>query len=71
VEVSGMKEMLGENDEYGIVTENDEVALYQGIKKLLDDPALLTHYRTQAAFRGKDFRTEETVKAVEELFMEL
>ena len=23
VEVSGMKEMLGENNEYGIITEND------------------------------------------------
>lgn len=71
VEVSGMKEMLGENDEYGFVTENDEDALYQGIKKLLDTPDLLEHYRRQAALRGKDFRTEETVKAVEELFMEL
>ena len=30
VEVSGMKEMLGENDEYGIVTENSEEALYEG-----------------------------------------
>ena len=26
VEVSGMMEMLGEHDEYGIVTENNEVA---------------------------------------------
>ena len=71
VEVSGMKEMLGENDEYGIVTENDEVALYQGIKKLLDTPDLLEHYRRQAALRGKDFRTEETVKAVEEMLLNL
>lgn len=71
VEVSGMKEMLGEHNEYGIVTENDENALYQGIKKLLDDPELLEHYRRQAALRGKDFRTEETVKAVEQMLLEL
>ena len=71
VEVSGMKEMLGENDEYGFVTENDEDALYQGIKKLLDTPDLLEHYRRQAALRGKDFRTEETVKAVEEMLLNL
>lgn len=71
VEVSGMKEMLGEHDEYGIVTENNEDALYAGIKKLLDDPALLAHYRNQAALRGKDFRTEETVKAVEEMLLNL
>ena len=71
VEVSGMKEMLGEHDEYGIVTENSEEALYQGVKRLLDDPALLAHYRKKAAERGKLFSTEQTVKAVEEMFLHL
>ena len=65
VEVSGMREMLGENNEYGVVTENSEEALYRGIKKLLDDPALLAHYREMARIRGKAFSTEETVKGVE------
>lgn len=67
VEVSGMKEMLGANNEYGVVTDNDEEALYRGIKSLLDDPALLAHYKQQAKIRGKDFSTEETVRAVEEI----
>lgn len=71
VDVSGMKEMLGENNEYGIVTENDEEALYQGIKRLLDEPELLTHYKKQAKERGKVFRTEETVKAVERMLLGL
>lgn len=71
VEVSGMKEMLGENNEYGIVTENSEDALYQGIKQLLDDPALLSHYKKKAVQRGKIFSTENTVKAVEEMLLSL
>ena len=71
VEVSGMKEMLGENNEWGIVTENDEEALYQGIKRLLDDPALLAHYKEMAAQRGKTFSTENTVKAVEDMLLSL
>ena len=71
VEVSGMKEMLGENNEYGIVTENSEEALYQGIKTLLDDPALLAHYKQQAAIRGKDFSTEHTVRAVEKMLLHI
>ncbi len=71
VEVSGMKEMLGENNEYGIVTKNDENALYEGIKTLLDDPALLQHYAEQAALRGKDFSTEETVRAVEDMLLSI
>ena len=69
--VSGMKEMLGENNEWGIVTENDEEALYQGIKRLLDDPELLAHYKEKAAQRGKTFSTENTVKAVEEMLLSL
>ncbi len=65
VEVSGMKEMLGEHNEYGIVTENTEDALYEGIKKLLEDPKLLSFYKQQAKIRGRLFSTENTVKAVE------
>lgn len=69
VEVSGMKEMLGENNEYGIVTENNEDALYRGIKKLLDNPSVLGYYRKQAEARGRAFSTENTVQAVEKMLM--
>ncbi len=71
VEVSGMKEMLGEHNEYGIVTDNDETALYHGIQSLLGDPDLLQHYTSQAALRGRDFSTEETVRAVEDMLFSL
>ena len=69
--VSGMEEMLGGHNEWGIVTENDEDALYEGIKRLLDNPQLLSHYKKQAALRGRDFSTEETVRAVEEMLLNL
>lgn len=71
VDVSGMKEMLGENNEYGVVTENNEDALYQGIKRLLDDPDLLSHYKKLAKERGKKFSTQETVNAVEQMLLRL
>ena len=71
VEVSGMREMLGEDNEWGVVTENNEEALYQAIKRLLDDPALLAHYRGKAKERGETFSTEKTVAAVEKMLMEL
>jgi glycosyltransferase involved in cell wall biosynthesis len=70
-DVSGMKEMLGQQNEFGLVTENDENALHEGIRKLLADPALLSHYKRQAALRGRDFSTSETVRAVEEMLLEL
>lgn len=71
VEVSGMKEMLGGNNEYGIVTENNEDALYEGIKKMLTTPGMLEYYAERAKERGKEFSTEKTVKAVEKMFERL
>lgn len=71
VNCSGARELLGENNEYGIVTENSEEALYQGIKQVLSDPALLAHYREKAAERGAAFDTEQTVKAVENMLQSL
>ncbi len=71
VEVSGMKEMLGSQNEYGVVTDNDEDALYTGIYEMLTVPGRLAHYQAQAALRGADFRTEQTVRAVEKMLLGL
>lgn len=71
VEVSGMKEMLGENNEYGIVTANNDEALYQGIKELVENPEKLQYYKQRAISRGKDFSMEKTVKAVEDMLCSL
>ena len=68
---SGMEELLGENNEFGVVTENNEQALYEGIKRLLDNPDLLDHYKKQAEIRGKAFSTNNTVYAVEEMLAQL
>lgn len=67
VNVSGMKEMLGDNNKYGIITDNDEKMLYCGIKSILDSSELLLYYNKQARIRGKMFSMDTTVKAVEEM----
>ena len=67
VEVSGMKEMLGENNEYGIVVPNKDEELYKGIKSLLDSPEKLKDYKERAKKRGEVFSISKTVKAVEEM----
>lgn len=64
---SGARELLGNHDEYGLVVENSEEGIYQGMKKMLSDPALLAHYREKAKERGKSFSREQTVKAVEDM----
>ena len=71
VEVSGMKEMLGENNEYGIVTENNEDALYEGIKTLIENPTLLADYKSKASLRAQKFSTTETVTAVQNMLNSL
>ncbi len=71
VKVSGMKELLGENNDYGIIVENNEEALFKGIKKFLDDPLVREYYRHQAEIRGKDFSTAKTVSAVENMFLQI
>lgn len=70
-EVSGMKEMLGSSNEYGIVTDNNEEALYQGIRTMLEKPEVYRFYKEAAGERGKFFRTENTVAAVEEMLQKL
>ena len=71
VEVSGMREMLGEHNEFGIVTDNNDEALYKAIKQLIDNPGMLEFYRNQAKDRGKIFNTENTVLAIEKMFLNL
>ena len=71
VNVSGMKEMLGANNEYGIITDNDENSLFEGIKKMISSKGMLEKYAVLAQERGKFFSTENTVKAVENMLMEL
>lgn len=65
--VAGMKEMLGANNEYGIIAEQNEDTLFENLKKMLDDPSMLEKYKERAVLRGMDFRKEKTVSAVENL----
>ncbi len=68
---SGAYELLGENNEYGIITENNEDSLYEGIKLLLDNTNLLTSYKNKAEKRGKTFSMGSTVNAVEMMLLNL
>lgn len=67
VDVSGMKEMLGYNNEYGVVVSNDEESLYSAIKSFIICPEKLSYYKRKAVQRGKSFSTKNTVSTVEKL----
>lgn len=65
--VSGAYEQMGDNNEYGIVTESSTEGLYEGVKKMLGQEGCLEHYRKQAIIRGSMFSKENAVKSVEDL----
>lgn len=65
--VSGADELLGDNNEYGIVTENSTEGLYKGLKEMISNPEKLSNYKRQAELRGRLFSKENTIKAAEEL----
>ena len=69
--VAGMVEMLGKENEYGIISEMSEESLYHCIKKVISDSTLLNHYKIKALERGKDFSKQKTVNAVEAYFTNL
>ena len=70
VDVSGMRELLGDNV-FGVISENNEDALYESIKSLIDDSALYNVYRDRACGRGREFNKYELVKKNEEFLEDL
>ena len=70
-DVSGAKEILGEENEYGLVCENTEEGLLAGLQTLLTDADLRAHYREKALERAPFFETAQTVSAVEALFTKI
>ncbi len=68
---AGMKEILGDNNQFGIIVANNSDALYEGLKGIVDNPQTLAHYRMQAKKRADFFSTERTVKAVEDMLESL
>jgi len=64
-ECSGMRELLGENSEYGIITENTDSALEQGIKTILEPESLLK-YRESAKKKGATFTLKNLISKIEE-----
>lgn len=67
---AGMKEMLGENDEFGIVTENSENGLYNGLNKFLSDEKIYDFYKKQILKRKDMFSLKKAVSEVEKLIEE-
>ena len=66
---AGMEELLG-SSEYGMIVENSDEGLYQGIKKFLEDEQLRQNYRDRARARGKEFSIKARIDDLQYMFQE-
>lgn len=67
---TGMREILG-NSEYGLITENSEEGIFEGMKKMLGCTALYSDYKEKAALRGEAFKQKNAVLKTEDFFYSL
>ncbi|HAX72253.1 MAG TPA: hypothetical protein DCY20_01880 [Firmicutes bacterium] len=64
---AGPDELL-EQGNYGMLVENNEQALYEGIKLLLSHVIKFEHYKKQAVIRGKQFNLKQSIIKMAGLF---
>ena len=69
-ECSGMRELLG-SSEFGLIVDNQEDALCNGLRKMLKDSELRATYAAHAAERGRDFSARQLAKETEDFFIQL
>ncbi len=67
---SGMRELLGES-EFGLITENSEDALLEGLRTMLRDASLRQQFAQRAARRGLDFSARTLTNQTEEFFLNI
>ena len=67
---TGMTELLGDS-QYGIITENNEEALYHGLRRCLSDPELRSKTAEAAILRGKEFSADTLVGRTEDFLMHI
>lgn len=64
---TGPNEIL-DGGKYGMIVDNSEEGLYSGIKKLIENPKLLSYYREKARERQDFFDEEYILKQITALF---
>ena len=67
---SGMYEILGQS-EYGLITENDEKHLSEGLDRMISDSELFREYRMKAKERGNLLSGRSVTKETEKFFEQL
>jgi len=66
-DVSGVREMLNEG-ELGYIINNDEEAIYSGMKYFMDNPELVAKYQDIIKSKSLPFHLDNAVKSIEQYF---
>lgn len=69
-DVSGVYEIL-KNGELGLIVENSEEGIYDGMKRFLTEPKLTTDYQNKIAKFTQPFSLENSVKKIQEIIDQL
>lgn len=67
-DVSGTRELLGDNGEYGIIMEPNIKSIKHNMELALIDPSIHKHYKAKIIERSKIINFEQRLKSIEELF---
>lgn len=65
---TGMKNILGQNNEYGIVTSYQVSEIADKIERMIENEEVRKHYAEMALKRAADFDPELAFRRIEELF---
>ena len=63
----GMREILGSNNDYGMIVENSSEGLYNGIKELITNESLRNQYKENIKKISNQFNLETRIKQIEEI----
>lgn len=63
----GMREILGPNNDYGMIVENSSEGLYNGIKELITNESLRNQYKENIKKISNQFNLETRIKQIEEI----
>jgi glycosyltransferase involved in cell wall biosynthesis len=64
---AGMKDFLG-NSEYGLIVPNDDIALYEGLLKMIENKEYYNHYKKMVLMRGVSLKSSKRIKEYEDIF---
>src|SRR5690606_21113955 len=69
-DVSGVREMLNDG-ELGLIVENSEEGIYEGMKEVLTNPEISNSYQKKLENYNPPFNLENSVRKIQEILDEL